>query len=66
MNRLAMSGSMGTLAGGNGSRQMKNAVLACIVLFSRAAIEGGLSPKVVMTLTDHFFRAWRPAALCRS
>jgi len=63
MSRLAMSGSMGTLAGGDGSRQMKNAVLVCIVLFSRAAIEGGLSPEVAMTLTDHYFQS---VEACRS
>lgn len=63
MNRLAVSGSMGTLAGGDGSRQMKNAVLVCIVLFSRAAIEGGLSPEVAMTLTDHYFQS---VEACRS
>lgn len=57
MNRLAVSGSLGTLAGGDSTRQMKNAVLVCIVLFSRAAIEGGLSPEVSMTLTDHYFQS---------
>lgn len=57
MDRLALSGSMGTLADGDGSRQMKNAVLVCIVLFSRAAIEGGVSPEVAMTLTDHYFQS---------
>ena len=57
MNRLAMSGSMGTLASGDSTRQMKNAVLVCIVLFSRAAIEGGVSPEVAMTLTDHYFQS---------
>lgn len=57
MNRLAMSGSMGTLANSDSSRQMKNAVLVCIVLFSRAAIEGGVSPEIAMTLTDHYFQS---------
>ena len=57
MNRLAVSGSMGTLANSDHTRQMKNAVLVCIVLFSRAAIEGGLSPEVAMTLTDHYFQS---------
>ena len=57
MNRIAMSGSMGILANSDSTRQMKNAVLVCIVLFSRAAIEGGLSPEVAMTLTDHYFQS---------
>ena len=63
MNRLAVSGSMGTLANSDSTRQMKNAVLVCIVLFSRAAIEGGLSPEVAMTLTDHYFQS---VEACRS
>lgn len=63
MNRLAMSGSMGTLANSDSTRQMKNAVLVCIVLFSRAAIEGGLSPEISMTLTDHYFQS---VEACRS
>lgn len=57
MNRLAVSGNIGKLAGSDPSRQMKNAVLVCIVLFSRAAIEGGLSPEIAMTLTDHYFQS---------
>ena len=57
MNRLAVTGSIGKLAGSDPSRQMKNAVLVCIVLFSRAAIEGGLSPEIAMTLTDHYFQS---------
>ncbi|MBO6092585.1 MAG: helix-turn-helix domain-containing protein [Oscillospiraceae bacterium] len=57
MNRLAVSGSMGTLANNDNTRQMKNAVLVCIVLFSRAAIEGGVSPEVALTLTDHYFQS---------
>ena len=56
MDRLAVTGSMGQLSNGDPDRQMKNAVLVCIVLFSRAAIEGGLSPEIAMTLTDHYFQ----------
>ncbi len=63
INRMAMTGSMGILADGDGMRQMKNAVLVCIVLFSRAAIEGGLSPEISMTLTDHYFQS---VEACRS
>lgn len=57
MNKLAVTGSMGSLAGSDSNRQMKNAVLVCIVLFSRAAIEGGLDPEIAMTLTDHYFQS---------
>jgi AraC-like DNA-binding protein len=58
MNRIAMTGTMGQLSqSGDQMRQMKNAVLVCIVLFSRAAIEGGLAPEISMTLTDHYFQS---------
>ena len=57
MDRLAVTGSMGTLAVGDTTRQMKNAVLVNIILFSRAAIEGGLGPEIAMTLTDHYFQS---------
>ena len=55
MNRMAVSGTIGKLSD-DPDRQMKNAVLVCIILFSRAAIEGGLSPEIAMTLTDHYFQ----------
>lgn len=55
--KLALSGNIGRLSNSNDGRQFKNAVLVCIVLFSRAAIEGGLSPEVSMTLTDHYFQS---------
>lgn len=57
MDRLAMTGSMGKLSNAGQLRQMKNAVLVCIVLFSRAAIEGGLSPEVALTLSDRYFQS---------
>ena len=62
MSRLAVSGSIGKLSD-NPERQMKNAVLVCIVLFSRAAIEGGVAPEIAMTLTDHYFQS---VEACRS
>jgi len=58
MDRIALAGSMGQLSrSGDQIRQMKNAVLVCIILFSRAAIEGGLAPEISMTLTDHYFQS---------
>ena len=63
LDRLAMTGTMGDLSNGDPDRQMKNAVLVCIVLFSRAAIEGGLSPEIALTLTDHYFQS---VEACRS
>ena len=55
--KLSLGGNIGKLSNSNDGRQFKNAVLVCIVLFSRAAIEGGLSPEVSMTLTDHYFQS---------
>ncbi len=63
ISRLAVTGSPGKLSDGDEMRQMKNSVLVCIVLFSRAAIEGGLSPEISMTLTDHYFQS---VEACRS
>ena len=58
LHRLAVTGTMGQLSqSGDQMRQMKNAVLVCIVLFSRAAIEGGLSPEISLTLTDFYFQS---------
>lgn len=57
MNKMSVTGSLGKLSDGNPMRQMKNAVLVCITLFSRAAIEGGLAPEVSYTLTDHYFQS---------
>lgn len=57
MNKMSVTGSLGKLSNGNPLRQMKNAVLVCITLFSRAAIEGGLTPELSFTLTDHYFQS---------
>ncbi|MBD5393204.1 MAG: helix-turn-helix domain-containing protein [Lachnospiraceae bacterium] len=57
MDKMAITGRLGKLSNGDSLRQMKNAVLVCITLFSRAAIEGGLTPEVSYTLTDHYFQS---------
>jgi AraC-like DNA-binding protein len=57
MNKIAVTGTLGTLSNGDSLRQMKNAVLVCITLFSRAAIDGGLNPEVSLSLTDHYFQS---------
>ena len=57
MNNMSITGHLGKLSNGDPLRQMKNAVLVCITLFSRAAIEGGLTPEVSYTLTDHYFQS---------
>ncbi|MDO5143956.1 MAG: AraC family transcriptional regulator [bacterium] len=57
MAKMSVTGHLGKLSNGDPLRQMKNAVLVCITLFSRAAIEGGLSPEVSYTLTDYYFQS---------
>ena len=57
IDRMAVTGTMGQLAQtGDALRQMKNAVQVSITLFSRAAIEGGLSPETAYTLCDRYFQ----------
>ncbi len=50
---------VGILANTNSEplRQIKNTSLAGIVLFSRAAIDGGLYPDTALALTDRYFQA---------
>lgn len=57
IDRIAVTGTVGQLAkAGDSLRQIKNALLVCITLFSRAAIEGGLSPETSYTLCDCYFQ----------
>lgn len=57
MNKMSMVGNMGKLSNDDSNRQMKNLVLVCITLFSRAAIEGGLAPEISLSLTDYYFQS---------
>lgn len=57
MNKMSMVGNMGKLSNNDSNRQMKNLVLVCITLFSRAAIEGGLAPEISLSLTDYYFQS---------
>lgn len=57
MDRMSVTGHIGKLSNGDPMRQMKNAVLVCVTLFSRAAIEGGLTPEVSYSLTDRYFQS---------
>ncbi len=56
LSRLALTGNMGTLSR-NHERHLKNLTLAGITLFSRAAIEGGVSPEISLTLSDQYFQS---------
>ena len=56
MDKMSTIGHLGKLSNGDAMRQMQNAVEACITLFSRAAIEGGLAPEVSYTITDRYFQ----------
>lgn len=57
LDTIASIGEMGILCTDSVLRQMQNSVEVCIVLFSRASIEGGLSPELSYTLTDQYFQA---------
>ena len=58
IDRAAVTGTIGQLAkSGDTLRQMKNAVLVSVTLFSRSAIEGGLSPETAYTLCDRYFQS---------
>lgn len=57
MDKISVTGRLGKLSNDDPLRQMKNTVLVCITLFSRAAIEGGLTPEVSYTLTDYYFQS---------
>lgn len=57
MNKISMTGRLGKLSTDDSMRQLKNTVLVCVILFSRAAIEGGLLPEISYTLTDHYFQS---------
>ena len=63
LDRLSMSGAMGKLSNDDPLRQMKNAVITCLVLFSRAAMEGGLDPELSYSLSDRYFQS---IEACRS
>lgn len=55
-DRLGLSGNIGKLSNGDTMRQFKNQVIAFIVLTSRAAIRGGLSPETAYTLSDLYIQ----------
>lgn len=55
-DRLGLSGNIGKMSNGDTMRQFKNQVIAFIVLASRAAIRGGLSPETAYTLSDLYIQ----------
>lgn len=57
LETMSTIGEIGTLCTDNMLRQMQNAVEVSIILFSRASIEGGLSPELAFNLTDQYFQA---------
>ncbi len=57
INRMAVTGAMGQLTSQDTLRTMKIAVFVCLTLFSRAAIEGGLSPESSLSLADRYFQS---------
>lgn len=57
MNTIGSIGEIGILCTHDALRQMQNSTEVGIILFSRAAIEGGLSPELAYNLTDQYFQA---------
>ena len=57
MSRIAVAGNIGRMALNDAPRQMKDAVIVCAVLFSRASIEGGLTPETALSLTDNYLQS---------
>ena len=57
LDTMATTGQLGKLSNGDFLRQMKNTVEVSITLFSRAAIEGGISPELSYNLADQYFQA---------
>ena len=59
LQKMGSMGNVGKLASDDSEplRQIKNAILVAITLFSRAAIEGGLYPDTALSLTDIYFQA---------
>lgn len=57
IDQMAVTSNVGKLSNGDPMRQVKNTILVCATLFSRAAIEGGLNPELSYTLTDRYFQA---------
>lgn len=57
IDTMANIGELGTLSNNNLLRQMQNTTEVSIILFSRAAIEGGLSPELSYNLADYYFQA---------
>lgn len=57
VSRAAAAGTLGKLTGADDyMRQMKNTSEVCVILFSRAAIEGGVPPETALNLTDHYYQ----------
>lgn len=57
LDKMATIGQIGKLSNGDFMRQMKNSLEVSIILCSRAAIDGGLSPELSYTLADQYFQA---------
>lgn len=54
LSKMAVSGTIGNISNGDPLRQMKNIGIVCTTLFSRAAIDGGMSAELSLSLTDRY------------
>ncbi|NBH27161.1 AraC family transcriptional regulator [Lachnospiraceae bacterium] len=57
LDTIATTGQIGKLSNGDFMRQMKNSAEVGIILCSRAAIDGGISPELSYNLADQYFQA---------
>ncbi|MGT2800182.1 helix-turn-helix domain-containing protein [Streptococcus marmotae] len=57
LSELSLNRNVGHLSNNDSLRQVKNMILASVVLVSRAAIRGGLSPAIAYPLSDYYIRS---------
>ncbi|MBD3950001.1 helix-turn-helix transcriptional regulator [Tuanshanicoccus lijuaniae] len=57
LSELSLNRNVGQLSNNDSLRQLKNMILASVVLVSRAAIRGGLSPAIAYPLSDYYIRS---------
>ncbi|MCR5626654.1 MAG: AraC family transcriptional regulator [Lachnospiraceae bacterium] len=56
MSKLSKYANIDSIGGTTNERKWKNTLMVGVVLFSRAAIEGGLPPDVSLHLSNHYIR----------
>lgn len=54
LNNVTLQANVGKVSVGDAVRQLKNTILASVVIVSRAAMRGGLYPELAYTLSDKY------------